>query len=190
MRAFLLIGHKFSGDVNLNDLAGSGRIDVITRCINAATFLSHNIRRDVLFFAYFSKLHVRLKIDTSRVKYLNPDERSTAALIRNAIVNYSPEREIRTSPGFYIKKATLEDILDELESVGKLYYLREDGEDLRTMEIEKDASFVLSDSVNLSDEEEREVMRRAEGIISVGPKSLLSSHVITIIHNELDRRGL
>ncbi|HHE75687.1 MAG TPA: tRNA (pseudouridine(54)-N(1))-methyltransferase TrmY, partial [Candidatus Aciduliprofundum boonei] len=42
MRAFLLIGHKFSGDVNLNDLAGSGRIDVITRCINAATFLSHN----------------------------------------------------------------------------------------------------------------------------------------------------
>ncbi len=190
MRAFLVIAHKFSGDVNLNDLPGSGRIDVVARCINAAIFLSHSIRRDVLFFAFFPKLGMRIKIDASRVRYLNPDERSTAALIRNAILYFSPDREVPASPGFYIKSSSLEEVLDELESVGPIYHLREDGEDLRSVELEKDASFVLSDSMNLTEEEEEAVKRRARGVISVGPKSLLSSHVIAIVHNEMDRRGL
>ena len=189
MRVFLVLGHKFRGDINLNDLPGSGRIDVIARCINAAIFLSHNIRRDVIFYAYFPRINVRLKIDSSRVKYLNPDERSTAALIRNAVINMG-EDEKRTSPGFYIKRTSLEDVLDEIESLAPLYYLKEDGEDIRMTPMEKDAAFVLSDSVNMGDEEEREVLKRAKGIISVGPKSLLSSPTITIVHNELDRRGL
>jgi len=189
MRAFLVIGHKFRGDVNLNDLPGSGRIDVIARCINAAIFLSHDIRRDVLFFAYFPRIGARLKIDSSKVKYLNPDERSTAALIRNAIVRMD-DVEKRTSPGFYIKRASLEEVLQELSNLGKVYYLREDGQDIRKVNIEGDAAFILSDSVNMSGEEEMKIIQNVQGIISVGPKSILSSHTITIVHNELDRRGL
>ncbi len=189
MRAFLVIGHKFRGDINLNDLPGSGRIDVIARCINASIFLSHNIRRDVLFFAFFPRIGVRLKIDSSKVKYLNPDERSTAALIRNAILNLG-KGEKRTSPGFYVKKCTLDDVLKELKTMGKVYYLRENGKDIRNVQIEKDAVFVLSDSVNMSEEEEKIVLDVSEEIISVGSRSLLSSHTITIVHNELDRRGL
>ncbi len=189
MRAFLVVGHKFRGDINLNDLPGSGRIDVIARCINAAIFLSHNIRRDVLFYAYFPRIDIRLKIDSSKVKYLNPDERSTAALIRNAIVNVG-EGEKRTSPGFYVKRSSLEEVLTEIEDLASIYYLREDGKDIREVNIGKDAAFVLSDSVNMGNDEEKRVLERAKGIISVGPKSLLSSHTITIVHNELDRRGL
>lgn len=190
MRAFLIIAHKFRGEINLNDLPGSGRIDVIARCVNSSIFLSHDIRRDVLFFAYFPKINMRLKIDASKVKYLNPDERTTAALIRNAVILANPEKEIRSSPGFYVKYATLEDVLGELESLGPVYYLREDGDDIREVELASNASFILSDSVNMSDEEEKMVMRVAKSIISVGPKSLLSSHTISIVHNEMDRRGL
>ena len=189
MRAFLVIGHKFKGEINLNDLPGSGRIDVIARCINAAIFLSYNIRRDVLFFAYFPKINVRLRIDSLQVKYLNPDERSTAALIRNAILKIG-EDEVKSSPGFYIKRANFEEVLNEIVEIGKVYYLREDGKDIRDLEFPANTSFVLSDSVNMSEDEEKLVEKFTDDIVSVGPKSILSSHTISIAHNELDRRFL
>ncbi|ADD08727.1 tRNA (pseudouridine(54)-N(1))-methyltransferase TrmY [Candidatus Aciduliprofundum boonei] len=187
MRAFLVIGHKFKGEINLNDLPGSGRIDVIARCINAAIFLSHNIRRDVLFFAYFPQINARLRIDSSQVKYLNPDERSTAALIRNAILKLG-ESEIKSSPGFYIKRASFEEVLNEIAEIGNVYYLREDGKDIRELEFPANASFVLSDSVNMSEDEEKLVDKYADDIVTVGPKIILASHAISIVHNELDRR--
>ncbi len=189
MRSFLVIGHKFRGDINLNDLPGSGRIDVIARCINSAIFLSHDIRRDVQFYAFFPRIGVRIKIDSSEVKYLNPDERSTAALIRNAMVNLD-EGDRRTSPGFYIKRATLEDVLNEMARYGELYLLHEEGEDIREVNLSGDAGFILSDSVNMEREEEEIVEMHSSRRISVGPRSILASHTITIVHNEMDRRGL
>ena len=189
MRTYLVISHKFYGDINLNDLPGTGRIDVICRCINAAIYLSHAIRRDVIFFAYFSKLSTLLKIDSSRVKYLNPDERSTAALIRNALLRLSDE-EVQTSPGFFIKRATFQEALEEVSFLGKLIYLREDGEDIRRISIPQDVAFILSDNINMNEEEENEILKLGTKIASVGPQSLLSSHTIVIINNELDRRGL
>lgn len=189
MRAFLVVGHKFRGDINLNDLPGSGRIDVIARCINSAIFLSHDIRRDVLFFAYFPRISARIKIESSRVKYLNPDERSTAALIRNAIIKMSDE-EICSSPGFYVKRESFREVIEEMKNFGKIYYLHEKGEDLRKADLSNNSAFILSDSVNLNSEEEKVIEEVADARISVGPKSILASHTITIVHNELDRRGL
>ncbi len=189
MRAYLVVSHKFQGEINLNDLPGSGRIDVICRGINAAIFLSHTIRKDVIFLAYFSKLNALLKIDASRVRYLNPDERSTAALIRNAVIKLS-DHEVQTSPGFFIKKATFTETLQEAGSLGKLLYLREDGKDIQSISIPKNVVFILSDNVNMRDEEEKEIYDGGAEVISVGPQSLLSSHVIAIVNNELDRRGL
>ena len=187
MRTFFIISHKFSGEINLNDLPGSGRIDLVTRCINSAIFLSHNIRRDILFYVFFLKIEVLIKIDSSRVKYLNPDERSTAALIRNAILKM--KKGEKATPGFFIKKANLESALNEISKLGKIYYLHEFGKDLRTIEFGKAPVFILSDSVNMSEEEEKKIMNISEEVISVSPKVILASHAITIVNNELDRRG-
>ncbi|AGB03985.1 hypothetical protein AciM339_0084 [Aciduliprofundum sp. MAR08-339] len=189
MRSFLVVGHKFRGDINLNDLPGSGRIDVIARCINASIFLSHDIRRDVIFLAYFPQISARIKIDSSRVKYLNPDERSTAALIRNAIIKMDDE-EICSSPGFYVKRESFREVIEEIKSLGRIYYLHEKGEDMRGIALSDKSAFILSDSVNFSPEEEKMILEFADARISVGPRSILASHTITIVHNELDRRGL
>ncbi len=188
MRVFAVIAHKFSGDIRLNDLPGSGRVDVIARAINSAIFLSHDIRRDVLFYMYAPKIGFVMKIDSSRVRYLNPDERSTAALIRNAVINHTRREE--TSPGFFAREATMEEFLDEISSLGEFYLLHEEGDDIRNMEIPRDAVFLLSDSVDLSEDEMREVEGRISAKISVGPKSILASHAICIVNNEMDRRGL
>lgn len=188
MRIFSLIAHKFTGDINLNDLPGSGRVDVIARAINASLFLSHDIRRDVIFYFYAPRAAFMLKIDGSRVRYLNPDERSTAALIRNAYMNR--ERRDEPSPGFFVKNIDFTGFIEELSSIGAVFYLHEDGRDIREVSIPENAVFILSDSVNLSDEEEKEVMRIARERISVGPKSILASHAICVVNNELDRRGI
>ncbi len=189
MRSFLVIGHKFEGEINLKDLPGSGRIDVVARCINAAIFLSHDIRRDVLFYAYFPKIGVRIKIDSRRVKYLNPDERSTAALIRKAFERRK-KYEVESTPGFFIKEATYEEVIDEISQNGKLLYLKENGIDIRKIDIPKNAVFILGDSLDLTKEEEKVLAERDVPKISVSPRSILSSHVIVIVHNELDRRGV
>jgi tRNA (pseudouridine54-N1)-methyltransferase len=189
MRAFAVIAHKFRGDINLNDLPGSGRVDVIARCINSAIFLSHDIRRDVLFYMFAPRVNFLLKIDSSRVKYLNPDERSTAALIRNAYINLGRREE--SSPGFFPRAAGFDEFLRELASLlAPVYHLHESGRDLRDVEFGQDAVFILSDSMNMSEEEENKVREISSGSVSVGPRSILASHTITIVHNELDRRGL
>ncbi len=189
MRAFLVIAHKFSGEVNLKDLPGSGRIDVIARCINSSIFLSHSIRRDVYFFAYFPNLNVRIRIDSSKVQYLNPDERSTAGLIKKAMEKIR-EYEVESTPGIFVKRASFRDILEEINERGKMFYLKENGEDIRKVNLPGNSAFVLGDSMDLTDEEENLLEEYNPVKISVSPKSLLSSHVITIVHNEMDRRGL
>ena len=50
MTLFAVVGHRArtDGGFSLNDLPGSGgRMDVLCRCVNAALFLSHDLRRDV-----------------------------------------------------------------------------------------------------------------------------------------------
>ena len=52
MKDFIIIGHKaVTGTFSLNDLPGAaGRMDILCRCVNAALFLSHDLRRDVRVF--------------------------------------------------------------------------------------------------------------------------------------------
>ncbi len=87
MRRFVVLGHRAvtSSGFSLNDLCGSaGRMDVLLRCINSAFFLSHDLRRDTEIYLVLKggpepPKTIRLRGD--ELKYLNPDERSTGALI-------------------------------------------------------------------------------------------------------------
>lgn len=82
MRYFIVIGKNTitNADFNLNDLCGAtGRLDILLRCVNSAFFLSNNIRKDVeLFLILQNKRTIRLV--GKELKYLNPDERSSASL--------------------------------------------------------------------------------------------------------------
>ena len=188
MRGFFLISHGFSGDVALNDLPGSGRIDVVARCITSSIFLSHSIRKDVIFHVFFPKLNILMSIDSQKVKYLNPDERSTAALINHSLIR--ARRGLSLNPGFSLKNGNLEEVLEEISKENKIYYLREDGKDIRDVDIENNPLFILSDSVNPDKSEEEIILKKSEKIINVSPRSLLASQAITIVNNELDRRGI
>jgi hypothetical protein len=91
MRRFATVSHtgRSDGQWHLNELAAAaGRVDVLCRNIQAAFFLSHGLREDVEFYAVFAESAVRQKtvrIDGKAIQMLNPDERSTAARLQQAL---------------------------------------------------------------------------------------------------------
>jgi len=193
MRRFIVLGHRAitSADFKLDDLCGAtGRLDILLRCVNSAFFLSHGVRKDVeitLMLLGEPNPPKTIRIDGSEVRYLNPDERSTAALIRNALLQKG-EGERRCSPGIFVSERSYEEVLSNVSKESKMYYLKEDGEDIRTAEFGGDSTFVLGDDQDLTDAEEGILMSYEPKKLSLGPISYHADHCVTLVNNELDRR--
>lgn len=192
MPTFIILGHKVRTDDNfsLNDLAGStGRLDVLLRCVNSAFMLSNDMRKDVEVYLVLlgepaPPKTIHFKGD--ELKYLNPDERSTGALVKKALEESVWQEEIETSPGVYVCKKGLEEIVKEPE--GRRVYLREDGKDVREISLASDDIFILGGHGDLTSGEEKIIEASGDAIrASLGPKSLHADHCITLVVNELDR---
>ena len=195
MRRFVVVGHRAitSGDFKLNDLCGSaGRLDVLLRAINSSFFLSHDIRKDVelnLLLLGEPNPPKTIRMVGSELRYLNPDERSTGALIRNALMK-KVKGEEKSSPGIFISNRTYKDVLSTIPKETQFVYLKEDGADIRDVELKDDVTFVLSDDQDLNPEEEELLMDYGPERVCLGPISYHSDHCILVVNNELDRRAL
>ncbi len=191
MKEFIIIGHKaVTAPFSLNDLPGAaGRMDILCRCVNASLFLSHDLRRDVrVYLVLKGGSHPMLiRFDGAAVRYLSPDERSAASLIRKALEKGAQGFWAESTPGVSIKTGDFGDLLTELNK--KIAYLREDGDDIRLKQIEagSDHLFVLGDHLGLTDEEEKIIEMHDHEIVRVGPLSLHADHCIILLHNEMDR---
>ena len=115
-----------------------------------------------------------------KIRYLNPDERSTAALIRNGLVKYKNQNKaLETSPGVTLEKIGLEEILMRLPNP---VLLNENGND----EIKNSGTFILGDDKDPT-ETEMLILNKLPKI-NLGNESLLSSACITLIHHRLDEK--
>jgi len=194
MIRFVITGHRAvtTGDFKLDDIAGgAGRLDILVRCVNSAFFLSHSVRTDVELFLVLqggTDAPKTVRFSGSEIRYLNPDERSTASLIRNALLKRSENEEIRSTPGVYISRRSFFDVIDELKEISKIVYLKEDGTDVREFTIPEEVTFVLGDDKDLTEEEEEAVMSCAPSKICLGPLSLHADHCMIVVLNETDRQ--
>ena len=121
MRYFVITGHKAvsTGDFKLDDIpGGAGRLDILVRCVNSAFFLSHNLRKDVEIYLVMEGGEDAPKtviFKGADLRYLNPDERSTASLIRNALMKpVGTDEEVKSSPGVYVTRMSFSDVLTKL----------------------------------------------------------------------------
>jgi tRNA (pseudouridine54-N1)-methyltransferase len=191
MRAFIVLGHKvpLTPNFSLNDLPGSaGRLDILCRCVTAAFCLSHGIRRDVTVYLVLQN-QIVLRFEGARLKHLNPDERSTAALIQKALKAFTERAgaEIESTPGIFVAAGGLSEALKRVTDEGlTVYWLHERGSPIRKVQLSADAAFVLSDHLEFSPEEAK--ILAAFPKLSVGPLSLHADHCIVLAHNELDLR--
>lgn len=165
-------------------------MDILCRCINSAFFLSHDIRRDTRVYLVLlgaPRAPLTLRFEGCELKYLNPDERSAGSLISKALEKTNiPDFEIPSTPGVWVQRGGLEKLLAGKEN---LVYLREDGEDIRDVELDScgDVTFVLGDHNGMSEGEEALLRQHGARVVSLGPLSLHADHCIILIHNELDR---
>ncbi len=196
MRYFVITGHNASTDgaFKLDDLAGgAGRLDILVRCVNSAFVMSHNLRKDTEIYLVLEggeDAPKTVRISGQTVKYLNPDERSTASLIRNALLKkLPPGMELSSSPGVFISRMSFEDVIEKLSATGNFVYLKEDGVDCRDFEFPENPIFVLGDNYDLTPEEEEILLSHTPSKISVGPVSLHADHCMILVQNELDRRS-
>lgn len=184
-----------AGNFTLNDLAGgAGRMDELARCVSTALTVSNGLRRDtevtVLFVAEPPPKARRIRMEGARVRYLNPDERSTAALLKNALVrSVSQEHDVESSPGLVVGPVDPAAELQRFLSEPGALWLSEGGTALRE-HVGDPGGFaaVLSDPLDPIPAEEELLRRSSIPRISVGPLSLRSSQVIDLLHNEFDLR--
>ncbi len=188
MRQFVVLAHELSADaeISLEDLPGTGRLDLLCRCVTSALLLSHDIREDVRISLVVDGYVIRF--EGSTLRRLNPDERSTAALIRDALETRTEaigEMAATASPGVSIRRGGLESVLEGLGD-GTVVQLHADGDPVVDLELPESPLFVLSDHREFTDAETELLTDRADGRVSLGPRPLHADQAITVAHNYLD----
>jgi len=198
MRNFVVVGHKATTTPNfsLEDIPGtSGRLDILCRAVTAAFVLSHGIRKDVCVYLVLlgGETAKTIQLRGETLRHLNPDERTTAALLKKALaVDAATEWKMSTS-GIFVRTGGFAQLLAELKEA-RLIYLREDGADIRG--IFKDAgeastagastcgsaAFILGDHTGMTAEEEALLVQVGAKIVSLGPTSLHADHCIVLLN--------
>ncbi|MBI2077813.1 MAG: tRNA (pseudouridine(54)-N(1))-methyltransferase TrmY [Euryarchaeota archaeon] len=197
MRRFVILGHTQKADapVPLDDPAGAGRWDVLTRSVASALLLSNGIRRDteVLLVLLRSSPARTLIVKAAEVRNLNPDDRSIQGLLTKALtLKPVGQHPMESSPGIWAANWDLAHVLERCRKEGPVVLLHEmgllleQGPDVKRL---ADATFVLSDHEEFSSDQLALIRGRAGGIHSLGPLSLHTSSAIAVVHNLLDREG-
>ncbi|WP_423792466.1 tRNA (pseudouridine(54)-N(1))-methyltransferase TrmY [Methanocaldococcus indicus] len=198
MREFIFKANKTitSPNINLKDLAGScGRLDLLCRCVSDAFFLSHDIRRDVIFYAVLCgepNPPVCIKFVGSELKKVSPDERNIAIFIKKALKKFlendNKDDWIESTPGIYVKRLDFKNlVLEKLNEGKELIYLHKNGENIENIKDIKNPVFILGDHIGLLEEDEEFLENLKVKKVSVSPLELHANHCITIIHNYLDK---
>ncbi|HET9958482.1 MAG TPA: hypothetical protein VFQ61_28505 [Polyangiaceae bacterium] len=207
MPRFVITGQRAraSADFLLQDLpSSSGRLDVLLGCLRAGLLVSHGLRRESVVYLILNggpRAPRVLRFNGAEVRFLRPDERSLAVLVQKALrteMDHPEFTEVR--PGIAVAKGGLECVLNELglsmasslgpESLPPAYSLDERGEDLRSIvDYGPNPIFFLGDDIGFDAATHERLSRLVRRTISVGPTSLYAEHALSILLNELDRRG-
>jgi len=197
MRRFLLVAHKVptDGAFTLNDLAGgAGRMDEVARAVSTAFTLSNDLRRDtemtVLFAAEPPPRARKIELAGARLRHLNPDERSTAALLKNALVGASRyPSEFESSPGLRVGPVDPLPFLAAFLRQDGACWLTEAGAPIAEHPAPGAgvAAFV-SDPFDPTPAEAEILTASGVPALSVGPRSLRTSQVIDAVQREFDLR--
>jgi len=193
MRQFIILGHDAptTAEFSLDNLTGAGRLDLLARSVTASLLLSHGIREAVRTHLVLGD-EFTIQFDGQSLQGLNPDERSTGALIRTALDNREEaigHMPAETSPGVSLIRRGFEATLADVARDGTVCQLSEHGAPAIDIEPPADPVFVLSDHHDFTDAENSLLDEKAEHSVRLGPHALHADHSITVAHNWLDTDG-
>jgi tRNA (pseudouridine54-N1)-methyltransferase len=147
------------------------------------------MRTDVKFHLIFdgpphAPRHLVLESNTE----MPISKKNVAGLIKRMLYK-SPDKEglLEVFPGASIERKSFEHLVKELDKEGKdVLLLDRKGKDIRGVDLDKKPVFIIGDHEGFPSDKKK-FLKKIDGV-SVGPKVLFASQVITILHNELDRK--
>ncbi len=191
-RWFAIMGHRATskGEISLNDLPGSGRVDVLARAVSSALFVSHGIRSEsnvILHLLGGEGPPRRVWFDGSRLKGVRPDERSISGQIKAIVKMQLPPRGRfeEVSKGILHSGGGLDQTLSEWRSQGvEPVVLDASGEPYSSIGDMAGLGFVISDDLPFSEDE----VSSLEGSkrLSLGKIWLQGHSCISILHFLMD----
>lgn len=185
MREFVLYSRKGRTDSKFTTLREAGRLDIVHECIQASLFLSHGIRRNVVFHALLSgppspPLH--LKIDGTTLRDVRTDQQTWKEILKNVLSG-------KSHPGITIDKTSFEALLKMKANEAPIYVLEEGGKDIFEVDVGENPVFVLGDHIGLPRKVEGFALRYGEKV-SLAKQPYLAASCITIVNYQLDRRAI
>jgi len=169
-------------------------MDEVARSVSTAFTLSNDLRRDTELTLLFSGAAPsegrRVDLSGARLRYLNPDERSTAALLKNALVRSAAyPHPFESSPGLRVGPVAPLEALGEFVLRPGAIWLTEDGAPIGAWNGPPgEMAAVVSDPYDPTPEEAARLGASGIPRVSVGPRALRTSQVIDAVHRELDLR--
>lgn len=179
-----------AGNFIKDNLMEAGRMDIAINVIISAFFVSHDIRKDVKLHLVFDgpptpPLHILIEYHPD----LPLSKKDVAGLIKRILYKAPKEKGKVTNPlpGCTVEKKSFENLIEELNADGKnVFLLDKRGKDIRDLKFEGNEVFVLGDQDGFPDDK-KHLLKRIDKI-TVSPRILFASQVLTIVHNEIDRQ--
>jgi len=199
MRHFIYYSQKARTTGNFgDDLMKAGRMDIACQIVIMAFFTSHKIRENVTLHLLFNGPPDPPKhIELFPGKKLNEDsehdisKKDVAGLIKKLLYKYRPGIKNEVMPGYFIEKKGIIDVVNEMLEAGhEVFILDRKGEDIRSVDIGKNPVFILGDHDGIPKNELKRLKKMDIKKISVGNEMYFASQTLTIVQNELDRRGI
>lgn len=177
---FSRLGKTDSAFSNLHD---AGRLDIVHECVVASFFLSHGIRKNVIFHAILNgpptpPLHI--EINGESLYDVRTDVNTWQRILKKVISG-------KPHPGITTSKTSFEALLKAKAETARIYVLEEGGKDIAHAMLPENAIFVLGDHVGLPKKAEAYALRYGEKI-SLGKQAYLAASCITILNYLLDRQ--
>ena len=185
MREFILYSRLGRTDGKWTNLHDAGRLDIVYECAVASLFLSHAIRKNVVFNAVLNgppSPPLCLRIEGSTLHDIRTDVYAWTKVLRKVLSR-------KSHPGISLSKTGFEALVKEKAKQAPIYVLEEGGKDIFKGEIGENPVFILGDHVGLPRKAEVFALRYGEKI-SLGKKPYLAATCITILNYLLDRREL
>ncbi len=182
-REFILFSRRGKTNPDFLNLHDAGRLDIVHECIISSLFLSHGLRRNVVFHTVLNgppnpPLHIQ--IDGATIYDVRTDMHTWQSIIKKVISG-------KLHPGISINKTSFEALLKAKAETDPIYVLEEGGKDISNTELSENCVFVLGDHVGLPKKAEAFALRYGEKI-SLGKQPYLATSCITILNYILDRK--
>jgi tRNA (pseudouridine54-N1)-methyltransferase len=182
-RQFILFSRVGKTDTSFNNLHDAGRLDIVHECVVASLFLSHGLRRNIVFHAILNgppnpPLHI--EINGEQLYDVRTDVDTWQRILKKVISG-------KSHPGISTSKTSFEALLKAKAETSSVYVLEEGGKDIAETPLPENAIFVLGDHVGLPKKAEVYALRYGEKI-SLGKQPYLAASCITILNYLLDRQ--